>query len=92
MRAGLKGIELESGGNFKRDKETVERIKELAKKYNLILTSGSDYHGDFFTRKFRGHEIGKYNCDEEIVKQLRLLKRGIDLEPNTWIDHQAGEM
>lgn len=76
VKAGLKGLEINNGEGyrFKRTPQFVKKIRKFAKKYNLILTSGSDYHGNamFGTRSY--HCLGKYNCSEEIVKQLEKLK------------------
>lgn len=43
-KLGLKGIELNHPAN---KEERKHEILELAEKYNLILTGGSDYHGKF---------------------------------------------
>ena len=76
IKAGLKGIALENGdfNRFGRDKKTVALIKKLAKKYNLILMQGSDFHGPIMSKDTRGHELGKSNCDEKIVEQLEKLR------------------
>jgi len=73
--AGLKGIEIDNGDrDERRDIKTLKRIKELAKKYNLIITSGSDFHGNFLIKENESHGIGECNCDESVVKQLKALK------------------
>ncbi len=75
VRAGLKGIELDNGDRapFK-PKQMNKRIKNIAKKYNLILTKGSDYHGEEIVKQMPGnHNLGKSNCDEKIVNELRKL-------------------
>ena len=74
--AMLKGIELENGeeNNYGRTKTFVKKIERLAKKYNLILTSGSDFHGKGLTEFTGTHKLGKYNSDEKIVSQLEDLK------------------
>jgi len=76
VKAGLRGIEIENGEefNFGRTKEFVKKIKNMAKKYNLIITSGSDYHGETMIKFTGTHKLGNYNCDEKIVKQLEELK------------------
>lgn len=79
VKAGLKGIEINNheGYNFGRTKEFVKKIKKLAKKYNLVITSGSDFHGPVLTC-FKGyHKLGKSNCDEKVVEELKLLKNEI---------------
>lgn len=69
IEAGLRGLEIDNGDrNGRRDDKTVIRIKELAKKYSLIITSGSDFHDNI---PVRGHRLGDYNCDEKIVVQLK---------------------
>jgi len=73
VRAGLKGIELNNGDRapFRHPKWT-KKIKSAAKKYKLILTSGSDYHGEDIVKLMPGnHNLGKNNCDEKIVEKLR---------------------
>ena len=39
---GLSGIEAYHSGHTKED---IEKYLELAKKYDLVITSGSDFHG-----------------------------------------------
>lgn len=74
VHIGLKGVEIDQGDrNEKRDKDFINKIKERAKKYDLILTSGSDFHGDFLidTNEDKDHhELGSHNCDENIVTEL----------------------
>jgi hypothetical protein len=73
LKAGLKGIEINNGDRFPFKKKGInEKIKKIAKKYKLILTSGSDYHGLKLVEQMPGnHELGKNNCDEKVVKQLK---------------------
>ncbi len=77
VRAGLKGIEIENGEeyNFGRTKEFVEKIKRIAKKYDLILTSGSDYHGKIMSELTGTHHLGKYNCDVKVVGKLKSSRK-----------------
>jgi len=75
VKAGLRGIELNNGDRppFKQ-KGIDKKIKKVAKKYNLILPSGSDFHGKELVKLMPGdHNLGKNNCDERIVKELRKL-------------------
>jgi len=74
-KAGLRGIEINNGDRTPlRDKKTRERIKRVAKRYKLIITEGSDYHGPELVKHMPGnHELGKNNCDEKVVEQLRKL-------------------
>jgi len=76
VKAGLKGIEINNGDKSPlRRKIHAKRIKYLAKKYNLILTSGSDFHGKELVKQMPGnHDLGKFNCDEKIIKQLERLR------------------
>jgi predicted metal-dependent phosphoesterase TrpH len=75
VKAGLRGIEINNGDREPiRNNKIVNRIKNLAKRYNLILTSGSDYHGLKLVKQMPGnHDLGKNNCDEKVIKQLELL-------------------
>lgn len=76
VKAGLKGIEINNGDTspFKK-KGIAKKIRRIAKKYNLILTSGSDYHGKKLLEQMPGnHELGKNNCDEKIVKEIIRFK------------------
>jgi hypothetical protein len=79
-KAGLEGIEINNGDNLKfmmeasGNKTIIKDIKEVAKKYNLIITSGSDYHGPKIIKIMPGnHNLGRNNCDENVVEQLRRL-------------------
>jgi len=70
VKAGLEGIEIDNGGRGEeRSSLVIKKIEKFAEKYNLILTSGSDYHGDSIGMS-NIHKIGKHNCDEKIVKKL----------------------
>ncbi len=72
VKAGLKGIEIDNGDrDDRRDEQTLEKIRELAKKYNLIITSGSDFHGEYLVQATKCHGLGDYNCDEEVVEKLK---------------------
>jgi len=76
-KAGLKGLEVnnDEGYRYSRTPAIVKKIRKLAKKYNLIITSGSDYHGTCFYGFFGNyHRLGKCNCDEKVVNQLKNLK------------------
>lgn len=63
---GLDGIEIYNG---KYPEGDTEIFKELADKYNLIKTSGTDYHGYF-------NEIGENMMDEFYLKEF-LEKFGV---------------
>lgn len=77
VKAGLKGIEINNGDRYPfKKKGTDRKIRNLAKKYSLIITSGSDYHGVVPLKQMPGnHNLGKNNCDERIVDELRKLSR-----------------
>jgi len=78
VKAGLKGVELNNGHKYKkiRDAKTISSIKMYAKKYDLIMTSGSDFHGASLIKDSNGeHKLGEYNCDEKIVKELEKLRK-----------------
>jgi len=72
VKAGLKGIEINNGDRAPfRKKIYNKKIQNLARKYNLIITSGSDYHGLKLVRQMPGnHELGKNNCDERVIEEL----------------------
>ena len=72
IKAGLKGLEISNGDRYPFKKRGIDKkIKKSAKKYNLILTSGSDYHGERIVKLMPGnHALGKNNCDEKIVQKL----------------------
>ncbi len=76
VKVGLNGIELDNGDNNShgRNKTIVNRIKRYAKKYDLILTRGSDYHGTASNGK-SGHDLGNTLCDEETVRALEALRK-----------------
>lgn len=76
IRAGLEGIEIDNGDrDERRDSEIISRIKHLAKKYGLIITSGSDFHRGEKSREWRYHNLGMCNCDDKVVEELRKLAK-----------------
>jgi len=76
VKAGLKGIEISNGDKARmgRDEKTIALIKYYAKKYGLIMTSGSDFHGPLLTKDSGTHILGKNNCDEKTVEKLEKIK------------------
>lgn len=77
VKAGLEGIEINNGDRspFK-PKNMDKKIMNVAKKHNLILTSGSDYHGEELVKLMPGnHNLGKNNCDEKVVEKLKELSK-----------------
>jgi len=70
IEAGLVGFEcpdLPEQGRPEQYESVVKRMKELAEEYNLILTSGSDYHGSVHPYCV----LGDRTCDESVVQQLK---------------------
>jgi len=74
VKAGLVGIEANNGDRAPFKKKSVEKqIRTIARKYNLLLTSGSDYHGEDLVKLMPGdHRLGHNNCDENVVKLLKI--------------------
>jgi hypothetical protein len=73
VRAGLKGIEFSNGDNAPfRPAIYTRKIKAAAKRYKLIITTGSDYHGDKLAKMMTqgNHYIGSRLCDKKVVEQL----------------------
>ncbi len=72
IKAGLKGIEINNGDRAPFKKKGIEKkIRRLAKRYKLIITSGSDYHGLGLVKQMPGnHELGRNNCDDSIIEIL----------------------
>lgn len=79
IKAGLVGIECSV--NSKKEipphypnnsLEITKKIKQLARKYNLILTSGSDYHGSTIP----ACAFGSYTCDQSVVLALEKVSAG----------------
>jgi len=77
VKAGLKGIEINNGDRSPlRDKHIIKRMKRTAKKFDLIMTSGSDYHGEDIIKLMPGnHNLGKNNCDEKVVQELKSFSK-----------------
>lgn len=48
-----------------------KRIKEIAQKYDLIMTGGSDFHGQYAKNP---NPIGSYGCSCDVAEQLLQLK------------------
>jgi hypothetical protein len=73
VKAGLKGIEINNGDRAPFYPTKIKnKIKRLAKKYNLIITAGSDFHGLELVKQMPGdHMLGHNNCDEKVIKMLK---------------------
>lgn len=61
---GLKGIEVY---HPKHNKSQVKRLEELAQKYNLLVTGGSDSHGSAKDREY----FGSIRLDKEKIDRLK---------------------
>lgn len=66
IKAGLDGIEIENGQYKSYDENIKNNIIELSKKYNLIPTSGSDFHGDNVDSN-----LGEFLCDDKIINAIK---------------------
>jgi predicted metal-dependent phosphoesterase TrpH len=64
---GLKGIEVYHPSHSDLDSN---KFYNLAKKYNLVITGGSDYHGHNFKSQI---EIGSMGIDEDLTKKFLKL-------------------
>lgn len=71
-KAGLAGLEINNGDRSPlKSVKMVKLLKLLAKKHNLVLTSGSDFHGPSIVKFMPGnHDLGRNNCDERVVDFL----------------------
>lgn len=74
IEAGLAGIEYPTildqqiPSNYPENSHQItKQIKQLAKKYDLILTSGSDYHGSVIPTC----ELGSSNCHQSVIIALK---------------------
>lgn len=65
--AGLQGIEVSHSEHTLEDEE---RCRLMAKKFNLIMTGGSDFHGEAYKP---GVCIGGWGVSLEIVEQIKEL-------------------
>lgn len=75
--AGLKGIEayyVENSG------EDTENLLEIASKYNLVATGGSDFHGIFKPGIYLGKGYGNLRIPYEVVEKL---KRAMSADKNS---------
>lgn len=61
--------------NHPRNSEEVKKqIKDIAQKYDLIMTGGTDFHGYYSNSP---HSIGSYTCPEGEVERLIALENTI---------------
>lgn len=70
ISSGLKGLEVYYGGHSGED---AKRYFNLAKKYGLLMTGGSDYHG---TQSVREIKLGDVAIPEDLVKKLASARGG----------------
>ena len=66
MKEGLKGIEVYS---YMHSSEQIDKFNHLAKKYGLLVTGGSDFHGD--KEETIGHYSSKNKIPEEIYSNIK---------------------
>ena len=68
IKLGVDGIEVEYPGAL----EKTQKYRDLAKKYNLIVTGGSDFHMEY---DYKHADVGTcYIKDQELRKFLRVLE------------------
>ena len=71
LDAGLQGLEV---FHSKHNRDAIKKYYAIAKEYHLLITGGSDCHGDLVN----GEPIlGTLNIDEKYLNQLRLKKEQI---------------
>lgn len=76
VRTGLQGIEIDNGDrDERRNDKILNKINILAERYNLVITSGSDFHGDEKSRELNIHQIGEHNCEESVIGKLKLKRQ-----------------
>lgn len=63
VHVGLDGIEL---NHMDHTEEDIKKIKEYGSKYNLILTGGSDFHGEYG----KAVKVGEIVCPNEYIDNL----------------------
>jgi hypothetical protein len=71
VNAGLKGIEV---WHSKHPGNTISRFQEIAKRYNLIQTGGSDCHGPFGDQPAI---MGRLNIPYTVVEELKKIKNNL---------------
>lgn len=74
VAAGIKGIEVY---HYNHTREDIKRALELAKKYNLVVTGGSDFHGAFGNKgaKTLGMPIKGIDKFLELVRQNETTRK-----------------
>ena len=70
----MKNSDLHSHSYYSDGQISPKELVKIAKKYKLIITSGSDFHGEKLIKQMPGnHSLGKNNCAEKVVKKLKQL-------------------
>lgn len=71
VKVGLDGIEVYHPSH---NKELEKESLSYAKKYNLVVTGGSDYHG-FYSQ--HNYELGSKSLNKEDLFKFRLALGGV---------------
>ncbi len=66
VNAGLDGIEVSGFAKNELYEESIQWSRRIADEYNLILVSGSDYHGEVHPNK-----LGEFACDYSVVEEMK---------------------
>jgi len=72
IRAGLRGIEVYHSDH---KKNTSSHYHDLAEKYGLIMTGGSDCHGKGKTKKLMGNVMMPYAVVDELKRESEDIQR-----------------
>lgn len=64
VREKLDGIEI---NHYRNSEEDIKKILEVSQKYNLFLTGGTDFHGEYGDKPIN---IGDIQCPEETLNLL----------------------
>lgn len=67
VECGLQGIEVSHSEHSPEDEK---RFRRLAQKYHLIMTGGSDFHGE---KRKPGVNLGGWGVSMEVVRQIKKL-------------------
>lgn len=63
----IQGLEYDHPRNHEVSRK---RIRQLSENYGLIMTGGSDFHGQYAKEP---HTIGSYGCSENVIRQMEEL-------------------
>ncbi|AFM42105.1 putative metal-dependent phosphoesterase, PHP family [Desulfosporosinus acidiphilus SJ4] len=72
--AGLQGIEV---AHSEHNQEDEQRYRALAGDYHLIMTGGSDFHGE---KHKPGVKLGHWGVSEDVIQQILTLAKGNTLK------------